>query len=49
SSFKKIIMKKNTCVSFNSTRLVIYNLEAIILKLNIILYISTLLKLENTL
>ena len=48
-AFKKVIIKKNICTGFRGTRLVLYNLEVVILKLNVALCILTLLKLENTL
>jgi hypothetical protein len=48
-AFKKLIIKENIYIGFKGTRLVLYNLEVVILKLNIVLYILTLLKLENTL
>jgi hypothetical protein len=49
AAFKKLIIKENIYIGFKSARLVLYNLEAVILKLNIVLYILTLLKLEDTL
>jgi hypothetical protein len=48
-AFNKLIIKENIYTGFRGTRLVLYNLEVVILKLNIVLYILTLLKLENTL
>jgi hypothetical protein len=44
-----LIIKENIYAGFRGTRLVLYNLEAVILKLNVVLYILTLLKLEDTL
>jgi hypothetical protein len=44
-----VIIKENIYTGFRSARLVLYNLEAVILKLNIVLCILTLLKLEDTL
>jgi hypothetical protein len=41
--------KDNIYAGFRGARLVPYNLEAVISKLNIVLYILTLLKLEDTL
>jgi hypothetical protein len=49
AAFKKLIIKENIYVGFRSTRLVLHNLEAVILKLNIVLCTLTLLKLEDTL
>jgi hypothetical protein len=49
AAFKKLIIKKNIYIDFRGARLVLYNLEVVILKLNIVLYTLTLLKLENTL
>jgi hypothetical protein len=48
-AFKKLIIKENIYAGFRGARLVLYNLEVVILKLNIVLYILTLLKLEDTL
>jgi hypothetical protein len=48
-AFKKAITKENIYAGFRSTRLVLHNLEAVILKLNVVLYMLTLLKLEDTL
>ena len=48
-AFKKLIIKENICISFRGTSLVLYNLEAVLLKLNIVLYTLILPKLENTL
>jgi hypothetical protein len=49
AAFKKAMTKENIYIGFRGARLVPYNLEAVILKLNIVLYILTLLKLEDTL
>jgi hypothetical protein len=49
AAFNKLITKENIYTGFRGTRLVLYNLEVVILKLNIVLYILTLLKLEDTL
>jgi hypothetical protein len=48
-AFKKAIIKENICAGFRGARLVLYNLEAVILKLNVVLCMLTLLKLEDTL
>jgi hypothetical protein len=48
-AFNKLIIKENICAGFRGARLVLHNLEAVILKLNIVLYTPTLLKLEDTL
>jgi hypothetical protein len=48
-AFKKVIIKENIYAGFRGARLVLYNLEAVILKLNIVLRTLTLPKLENTL
>jgi hypothetical protein len=49
AAFKKVITKENIYAGFKGTRLVLYNKEVVILKLNIVLYILTVLKLEDTL
>jgi hypothetical protein len=49
AAFKKLIIKENIYAGFRSARLVLHNLEVVILKLNIVLYTLTLLKLEDTL
>jgi hypothetical protein len=49
AAFKKAMTKDNIYAGFRGARLVPYNLEAVILKLNIVLYTPTLLKLEDTL
>jgi hypothetical protein len=48
-AFKKAMIKENIYVGFRGARLVPYSLEAVILKLNIVLCMLTLLKLEDTL
>jgi hypothetical protein len=49
AAFKKLITKENICAGFRGARLVLHNLEAVILKLNIVLCTPTPLKLEDTL
>jgi hypothetical protein len=49
AAFKKAITKENIYTGFRGARLVLHNLEAVILKLNVVLYTLTLLKLEDTL
>ena len=49
AAFKKAITKENICASFRGAGLVLYNLEAVVLKLNVVLRTPTLLKLEGTL
>jgi hypothetical protein len=49
AAFKKVMTKENIYAGFRGARLVPYNLEVVILKLNIVLYMLTLLKLEDTL
>jgi hypothetical protein len=49
AAFKKVITKDNICAGFRGARLVPYNLEVVILKLNVVLYTLTPLKLEDTL
>ena len=48
-AFKRLIIKENICVSFRGAGLVLYNLEAVLLKLNIVLRTLTLPKPEDTL
>ena len=48
-AFKRLIIKENICTSFRGAGLVLYNLEAILLKLNIVLRTLTLPKPEDTL
>ena len=47
ASFKKVFTIKNIYVGFKGARLVLYNLEAILVKLNIYLYILILLEPSN--
>jgi hypothetical protein len=49
AAFKKALTKDNICAGFRGAGLVPYNLEAVILKLNVVLCTLTLLKLEDTL
>jgi hypothetical protein len=49
AAFKKAITKDNIYAGFRGARLVPYDLEAVILKLNVVLYTLTPLKLEDTL
>ena len=48
-AFKRLIIKENICVSFRGASLVLHNIVAVLLKLNIVLYTLTLPKLEDTL
>ena len=48
-AFKRLIIKENICASFRGAGLVLHNLEAVLLKLNIVLRTLTLPKLEDTL
>jgi hypothetical protein len=48
AAFKKAITKENIYAGFRGARLVLYNLEAVILKLNVVLRTLTPPKLENT-
>ena len=48
-AFKRLIIKENICISFRGASLVLYNLEAVLLKLNIVLYMLTPPKPEDTL
>jgi hypothetical protein len=48
AAFKKTIIKDNICAGFRGARLVPHNLEAVILKLDVVLYTPTPLKLEDT-
>jgi hypothetical protein len=48
-AFKKVIIKENIYAGFRGARLVLYNLEAVILKLNVVLHTLTLPELEDTL
>jgi hypothetical protein len=49
AAFKNVITKDIICVGFRGARLVPYNLEVVISKLNIALYTLTLPKLKDTL
>jgi hypothetical protein len=49
AAFKKLMTKENICAGFRSAGLVLHNLEAVILKLDVVLCTLTLLKLEDTL
>jgi hypothetical protein len=49
AAFDKSMTKENICAGFRGARLVLYNLEAVILKLDVVLCTPTLLKLEDTL
>jgi hypothetical protein len=49
AAFKKAITKENICAGFRGARLVLYNLEAVILKLDVVLRTLTLPKLQDTL
>jgi hypothetical protein len=49
AAFEKAITKENIYAGFRGARLVLHNLEAVILKLNVVLCTPTLLKLEDTL
>jgi hypothetical protein len=49
AAFKKAMTKENIYAGFRGARLVLHNLEAVILKLNVVLCILTPLKLEDTL
>jgi hypothetical protein len=49
AAFKKAIIKDNICAGFKGARLVPHDLEAVILKLNVVLYTLTPPKLEDTL
>jgi hypothetical protein len=49
AAFKKAMTKENIYAGFRGARLVPYNLEAVISKLNVVLCTLTLLKLEDTL
>jgi hypothetical protein len=48
AAFKKAITKENIYAGFRGARLVLHNLEAVILKLNVVLHTPTPLKPENT-
>jgi hypothetical protein len=49
AAFKKAIIKENICASFRGAGLVLHDLEAVVLKLNVVLCTPTLLKPEGTL
>jgi hypothetical protein len=49
AAFEKAITKENICVSFRGASLALHNLEAVVLKLNVVLCTPTPLKLEGTL
>jgi hypothetical protein len=49
AAFKKVITKDNICAGFRGAGLVPHNLEAVILKLDVVLCTPTLLKPEDTL
>jgi hypothetical protein len=49
AAFKKAMTKENICAGFRGARLVLHNLEAVILKLDVVLYTLTLPKPEDTL
>jgi hypothetical protein len=48
AAFKKSMTKENICAGFRSAGLVLHNLEAVILKLDVVLCTPTPLKLEDT-
>jgi hypothetical protein len=49
AAFEKLITKENICAGFRGAGLVLHNLEAVILKLNVVLCTPTPLKPEDTL
>jgi hypothetical protein len=49
AAFKKLITKENIYAGFRGARLVLHNLEVVILELDVVFYTLTLLKLEDTL
>jgi hypothetical protein len=49
AAFKKAMTKDNICVGFRGAGLVLHNLEAVILRLNVVLRTLTLPKPEDTL
>jgi hypothetical protein len=49
AAFDKLIIKENICAGFRGARLVPHNLEAVILKLNVVLRTPTPPKPEDTL
>ena len=48
-AFKRLIIKENICASFRGASLVLHNLEAVLLKLNVVLCTLTPPKPEDTL
>jgi hypothetical protein len=48
AAFNKLMIKENICAGFRGAGLVPYNLEAVILKLDVVLRTPTPLKLEDT-
>jgi hypothetical protein len=48
-AFERLITKENICASFRGADLVLHNLEAVLLKLDVVLGTLTLPKLEDTL
>jgi hypothetical protein len=49
AAFEKAMTKENICAGFRGAGLVLHNLEAVILKLDVVLYTLTLPKPEDTL
>jgi hypothetical protein len=49
AAFERLITKENICVSFRGAGLILHNLEAVLLKLNVVLRTLTLPKPEDTL
>jgi hypothetical protein len=49
AAFEKSMTKENICAGFRGAGLVLHNLEAVILKLDVVLCTLTPLKLEDTL
>jgi hypothetical protein len=47
ATFKKVFTQKNVCAGFRGAKLVLYNLEAVLLKLNVKLRTLTLPQLDN--
>jgi hypothetical protein len=47
-AFKKTFTAENICVGFQAARLVLYSLEAVLLKLNVRLYTLLLTTVENS-
>jgi hypothetical protein len=48
AAYKYIFTKKNTCAEFRGARLVLFNLDTVLLKLNIRLRTLTLLQRNNS-